>query len=394
MFKNICIKPNDSTFPNDIGIIAENMLYYEKVYLIASSGTITTLTRKCGVDTLTELLTRGNLKLLVPENLLGTMSQTLTNGSIINDVALISSKKLTTEEALFNGIYAATDRRGYSKRTTNKLLQFVEPIKYENDICDRIRDDLDDEKFVKQSIIDTIQFYNPELILSPSDIHYEKIKTESGFFFATNLNYPEINKLIPDNPTGKIITSTGLILNIQEARGDMHLASALNAEIYASPIHTQLMKLKFKDIFEKSKFSSDSLYQFNDFVFDNGHAIKEVINSGEKSLSDFLIVLDKASKFKNWLSKFGDDKNILKEYQKAVAKETWIDKLPGKSIRWAFFTGAGIVLDVIGTGGIGTAIGLGLSAGDTFLLDKIIKGWRPNVFIDKELKKFTSIEKK
>jgi len=392
MFKTICIKPNEGAFPTDIGLLAENLLYYEKVILIASTDTFSILLNKCGVDTLLELLKKGNLKLLIRENLLGTMSQTLSNGNIINDVALISSEKITTENVVFNGLFNATGRRGYSKRTTNKLLDFIEPVKYDTGICDFVRNDLDDETYVKQTIIDTLQFYNPKLILSADDIHYEKIKTDKGFFFGTNLNYAEINKLIPNNPDGKKINSTGLILNIQETRGDMHLAAALGSEISTTPIQIQLMKLKFKDIYQKSQQSSGNLYQFNDFILDKGHAIREVINSGEKSIKDFLIILEKAEKFKNWLSKVEDDQNIIKEYHKAVTQETWVDKLPGKSFRWAFFTGAGLVLDLAGAGGAGTAIGVGLSAGDTFLLDKVAKGWKPSVFVDNDLKKL--IEKK
>jgi hypothetical protein len=200
------------------------------------------------------------------------------------------------------------------------------------------------------------------------------------------LNYEEINKHIPNNPDGKMISSTRLILNIQETRGDMHLAAALDAEIATTPINMHLMRLKFKNIYQKSQKSSDDLYQFNDFILDNGHAIREAINSGEKNFNDFLTILEKAAKFKDWLKKVDDDQNIIKEYYKAVTRETWVDKLPGKSFRWAFFTGLGLAMDAAGAGGIGTAIGLGLSVGDNFLLDKVLKGWKPNVFIDNELK--------
>lgn len=345
MFKKICIKPNENTFPTDIGLLAENLLYYEKVFLITSKDSFSILLEKCGIETLFELLKKGNLKILIRENFLGTMSQTLNNGNIINDVALVSSEKLTAESVVFDGLIKATGRRGFSKRATNKLLDFIEPIKYQNDICDFIRNDLDDEVFVKQTIIDTLQFYNPKLILTPADIHYEKIKTDNGFYFGTNLNYKEINKQIPDNPDGEKINSTGLILNIQETRGDMHLAAALGSEIATTPIQTQLMKLKFKDIYQKSQKSSENLYQFNDFILDNGHSIREVINSGEKSIKDFLVILEKAEKFKNWLSKVEDDKNIIKEYHNAVVEKTWVDKLPAKSFRWALFTGAGLALE-------------------------------------------------
>jgi len=54
------------------------------------------------------------------------------------------------------------------------------------------------------------------------------------------------------------------------------------------------------------------------------------------------------------------------------------------------FTGAGIGIDALGAGGIGTSIGVALSAADQFLLDRLIKGWKPNQFIEDELRGFVS----
>lgn len=79
---------------------------------------------------------------------------------------------------------------------------------------------------------------------------------------------------------------------------------------------------------------------------------------------------------------------MLKEYYKSTSKETWIDKLPGKGFRWSIFTGLGMALDVVATGGLGTVSGLALSAGDAFLFDKAVGGWKPNTFINKNVKKF------
>lgn len=390
MFKQICIKPTENKFPTDVGFIAENLLYYEKVNLIASTDTLPVLLNNCDIGLLDELVTRGNLRLFIKENMLGTMSTTLPNGNIINDVALMSSENLTIEEFIYRSIFQSSGRRGYSRRISKRLLDIVEPIRYENGICDLIRNDLDDEDYVKQTIIDTLKLYNPELVLEPAEIQYEKVKTKKGFFFLTNLNFVEINKHIPNNPDGKLINSTGLILNIQETRGDMHLAASLNSEIATSPVQTQLMRLKFKDIFQKSHKCADEIYQFNDFILDDGYAIREAINSGEKSLTDFIDILEKADKYKTWLSKVEDDMDLIKEYHKEVTKETWIDKLPGKCFRWSIFTGLGLLVDFAGGGGFGTAVGLGLSAGDTFLLDKVLKGWNPSVFVNNKLKGLTN----
>lgn len=65
-----------------------------------------------------------------------------------------------------------------------------------------------------------------------------------------------------------------------------------------------------------------------------------------------------------------------------------LDKLPAKSVRWSLFTGAGIGLDALGAGGIGTTAGVALSALDSFVIDKILKGWKPHHFVEGDLKGF------
>lgn len=390
MFKSICIKSSDSKFPTDIGFIAENLLYYQNVHIIAGADTLPILVNNCGVDSLIELLTNRNLKIHIRENMLGVMEKKTADGRSLTDAALLTSNSLTKEEVLFRGIFKASGRRGYSKRTTNKLLPLVDTIKYEDNICDLVRDDISDSDYFKQSIIETIKFYNPNLTLRPEEINYIFEKQNDGYIFETNLNYDLINKQIPNNPSGTIINPSSIMLDILETRGDMHLASNLNAEIATTSINTLLMKIKFHDIYKKTAKSSEELFQFNDFTLSNGHAIKEVLNNGDKNFDDFLKILDKADKFRNWLNNIDEDKNIIQEFHSAVTRETWIDKIPSKSFRWSFFTGAGLLADALLTGGLGTAIGLGLSLGDAFLLEKILKGWKPSVFIDKDLKPFTT----
>lgn len=389
MFHKICIKPNEQTFPTDIGLIAENLLYYQNVELIAGTDSFPILIKNLGVDILIELLKNRNLKIRLSENHLGVLNQVNQLGENITDVILVTSPDLTKEEMIFRALFMKTDRRGYSNRITQKLLPYVESINYQDDICDLVREDINNSYYLKQSIIDTIKFYNPSITLRQEEIEYSFTKAKTyGYIFKSNLNFDIINHKIPNNPDGKLITPSSLIMNILETRGDMHLASYLNSDISTTGVHTELMKIKFLDIYQKSQNNLKELFQFNDFILSNGHAIREVINTGERNYNDFLKVLDKADRFRDWLKDIEDDKSIIKEYYEAVTSETWINKLPSKAMRWSFFTGAGLLIDFLATGGISTLIGLGVSAGDAFFLDKIIKGWKPNVFIESNLKKF------
>ena len=63
--------------------------------------------------------------------------------------------------------------------------------------------------------------------------------------------------------------------------------------------------------------------------------------------------------------------------------------MPTKTTRFLIFEGIGVTLDFMGAGGVGTAIATGLSAFDSFYLDKLMGGWKPNHFIDNNLKPLT-----
>ena len=91
MFKSICIKSSDSKFPTDIGFIAENLLYYQNVHIIAGADTLPILVNNCGVDSLIELLTNRNLKIHIRENMLCVIEKKTVDGTNLTDAALFTS---------------------------------------------------------------------------------------------------------------------------------------------------------------------------------------------------------------------------------------------------------------------------------------------------------------
>jgi hypothetical protein len=343
MFDRICIRQNDQTFLADLGFIAETLLYYKQVVLIAGQETLPTLINNCEVGILKELLTSKLLRICVCENMLGVGSQTNSEGITEHIVTSFSSEKLKTENYLYETLFRTNQRKGYSKRIVKQILPLVESISYDGQIGDMVKVDLSEQSYTKSAICDMIRYYSPDYDISPNQFEYsyealEKSNWFGGetFLFKTNLDYDKINKSIPNNPDGQMINPTGIMLNILETRGDMHLASMLEAEIATSAVHTSLMKLKFKEIYTKTKKSQDEIFQFNQFTLDSGHAIAETINEGKKDFKDFIKILEKAEKFKGWLENIGEDKSVIKEYYKVVTSETWIDNLPHRIARWSF----------------------------------------------------------
>ena len=134
--------------------------------------------------------------------------------------------------------------------------------------------------------------------------------------------------------------------------------------------------------------SLENIQMFQDVQLSNARAIREAINSGEKSFDEFLGVLERAERFKNWLRSANPDAKLLEEYYDAATSETWAERLPTKLARFAFCTVSGALLEAIAPSGAGYAAGLGLGAADAMWTDKILKGWRPNQFINGPLRRF------
>jgi amino acid transporter len=178
----------------------------------------------------------------------------------------------------------------------------------------------------------------------------------------------------------------------------LSLAANLNvfveylAEVVTSPVHSQIMRLKHYDFLRARDKSAAHLEVFRDVVLPDFPSIRETINSGERTISEFLKLLDQAQQFRGWLQAANPDRELLASYLRAATQSTWADNLPTKGARFAIITGMGMAVDTLLPTGLGTAAGVGLGAADALLLDKFIKGWRPNHFIEGPYKSFVKAE--
>jgi hypothetical protein len=90
------------------------------------------------------------------------------------------------------------------------------------------------------------------------------------------------------------------------------------------------------------------------------------------------------------LQTLNPDAELLDEYYKSVTSETWINTLPGKALRFFIAASVAAALEATYPSGLGVAAGIGLEAGDHLLLDKLLRGWRPNQFVEGPLQRFQS----
>lgn len=387
MFETITIKSKETTEQTiDIGFLAECLFFYRTVNLLVNKKSLPELFEFCGIDEVRELIKVGRLNLYIREDSLLAAAFPSKSGQLY-DIQNWSGNALNQELMLMESFLKLTGSNELSKVLTNEFLTLTKPFKYNKGILEEINADLADKNYLAKAIVSSIKFSNPDNVPSFKDItagYYQVGNHQIGnkIFKANKFECNiEFNKY-------KNVTPSNIILNIAEARGDIHIASHFNSEIANKPIHSSLIQDRFNSIFDKFEKNEKGIAGFQEVVLNDYKPIGATLRKKEKTFKDFIKILEKADKFRDWLDKVPDDKNIIAEYHKAVTTETWADKLPSKGARFAIFTTAGIVFDALITGGIGTIVGVAIGASDTFLVDKIIKGWKPNQFIDDELKDF------
>lgn len=385
MFNEITIKPSkDLLF--DLGRIAESLLFYKKVNLVCGPPFFKKLVETDETDSFLELMKSGKIQVHIEDNIFASMRKEINNQTILwYKPVLVQGKDISIQDRLQRVIFESTQRSGYSRRLSKKIIDRSQILLHSDGILDFVKDDLKDSVYIKRAISHTLKNLNPDIIINPEEINISVEEIKEGYVINTNLNLDKINEnALLEN----LFSYDSILLNITNTRVDSVLSGNMNSDLSTNPIITTLLKEKVNNVITQSTKNKEQIDNFSDVYVSDGKKIRDVLNSGERSLYEFIKILEKADKFKDWLENIENDKNLLSEYNKAVTSETWVDKLPGKSLRWSIFTGIGFGIDLLGAGGLGTAIGTAISAGDTFLLDKLVDGWKPNIFVDNELKEF------
>jgi hypothetical protein len=401
MFNSIIVRKSLPGVSNvDIGLMAECLIFYEKVYVIADMSMLRSIVEQIGLDILEELINQKHIILAFSPYLTGTHARSEFTPQEVFDYCSFIKVPGKNNEPDFEGLFLemlekGSGKRGKSRRVGNRIFgktQLIEPDKIvpvEKGIPEIARRDLDNNELTKAAIYTAISHFAPNFKFPPT-WEFKIIRHQNGFNIFTNLDLNKLNELrskVYFTDPKSTLTRSYLVDVILKANEDLFLSAYFGAEILTNPVNSSIINLKCKSVIDNTKLNAGQIDLFQEIVLSDAKKIREAINNKTRTFEEILPLLERGKQFKEWLKQKDPNVNLVREYYQAVTKSSWLDKLPGKGVRFSVFTGAGLLLDSLLTGGISTAIGVALGFGDTFLLDKILKGWKPNQYID-QLQKF------
>lgn len=403
MFDKVTFRRSETGRQNfiDLGALAEALLFYQQTNLILDTINLSRLLKAIGPSTTQRLICSPGVQPLLVWDTLGvkTVHGALPVHNFVQ-LQLAGSKEkgpINSKEDRVKHIFERS--LGKSRETNRAAIEFSKVAKVQK-ISEGIEDgiglpalaraDLGNPDFVRQAIALSLNEKAPNTRLG-EDWRFIPHQLTDGFFIDTNLDFDRLNEDYRRNwpVEHSTLTPSFLLLDLLEARAGLHFGSLYGSDVITTPLSSRIMQLMLQRALESRLENSASIELFQKVTIGNGNAIREAINSGERSFDEFLDLLEHAAQFKGWLAEREPEQSLVQDYYSEITAGTWVERTPAKSFRWVFFTGAGLLLDLAIPTGLGTAAGVALSAGDAFLLDKIARGWKPNQFVEGPLRRFT-----
>lgn len=402
MFEKALLRKLTALPEMDIGLLAETLLFYQNVHIVLDPGTATSLEEKLGVEMMKRLVHDRHARFSYNRTHFAATSSTANSVTSHQFVEMTmegrEGQRWSPEEQLMHQFR----RRGYERADAAakaKAIFKLAPLEkwtLSNKPLQPARmayEDVRDREFLDAAARIVIrhktglELANNTVFLAHEGAHRDEIYIESNIDFKF---YSRSYQKIWNLPENEELNAASVLAYVVENRADLTLASKHMAEGVTTPLQSDLIRKKFALLAQRRNSSEDDIRLFEQIHL-QGRSLRQAINSGERSFSEFLDLLDGARKFKNWLKDAKPEAGLLSEYHDAVVRGTWVDRLPAKSTRFAITTGAGMLFDVLGGGGLGSAAGFAIGAADTFLMDKIVRGWKPNHFVEEELGPFVRI---
>lgn len=389
MLERIVIRQRNSPSlgnPLDLGLLAEALIFYGEVRLIANHIVMENLLCAEPPEVILELLEQGFLKLAYETNQLLIMTENDNTPAALHQPTAGHMDVWDLPVVLRTVLHKVYGRSGKARRVANRLEKKIELVQYSENFTNEAAEDLSDEQYVEESVRTLLRTYVPEY---RDSVQFRTRRNGNKLKVLTDISFPEVNRLYHRHmpATHSSLSPAYFLAHLLNVKADLQFAARFDSEIAIDDVNASIIRQHVGQLFNRLGPSRRAAEAFQEFVFDDARGIAEAVRRGSCRFTDVVAILPKAAKFKEWLRSDAPQRDVVKAYFREVIAPTWIDKLPSKVVRWFVFTGAGMGLDAIGAGGLGTVAGVGLGVIDSFLLDRLIKGWKPSQFVDDHLRK-------
>lgn len=248
----------------DAGLLAEAMLYYDEVTVIANHVVFRDLLRQCTPTILRECMEAGHLKVKYLDNAVGINTSNSGTFKEIHSPLFISAPRYAWNKFGSDAVAEVLGCSGKgAKRFIRTIKDWVEPTLLSDDIRIGTLEDFSNGGYIAEAASILLKEIVPSFNV-PDNFVFDVHRLGDSFKVDTNLNFDAVNieyhKVV--SPKHSSITPALLLAHIQGARQDWFFASQLESEISTDSVRSAIYKLKFNDLISSRRTSSDQIEVF------------------------------------------------------------------------------------------------------------------------------------
>ncbi len=401
MFEKIVLRSSDTGGPVTAGQLAEALLFYGSVHLVLDERAVAGLVRAIGVDAFIDVLRRPDVSATYVDGMPSTISNpvgpmTVHSYGFVSlsgpeassgDPAKPQKRKASAYDVLPRQLSRAGVSEKDAKKATLALRSHV-PVRPLGDrafgaelISKLALDDLADQEFLHRAVTKILRASLPERDI-PATFNLRVQDSDLGFYLFGNLNFVGLEATRQARfPAANPVDAAQVLLGILNARVDLTLASHYGGDFATSPVSSDLIRLRFDMLLARKRLHDQQIDHFQEVVLEEAPTLAEAIDSGSRSFTEFLRLLDRSARFKQWAAGVHPDKDAVAAYLNEAGRQDWIQGGQAKVIRYVI--GAALSIP-----GVPVVVGAAWGLADAFGLDKMFGGWRPSHFVEKRLKPF------
>ena len=372
----------------DKGSLCESLLFFEKTHLIIDNATLGTLINADFLDDLIAMLKAGYMSAnfspqspaLHTSNTDGLREHFFTVIKIGGDQ---KNPNMRNPELLESQLVRLS---GNKDRTKKQYRQLAKLITFE-DIPDHnlprlARDDITDPHIANEVARLALRNFG----VPDEEIKFSKIDVmqlnDNKFVITTDIDFDKIRKYVPEDEKATF-GQNHLFPAISDARFDIGVAATHNSAFVGNENNEVILNLIFQRILGARFNAKNAPRKIYDFISVATPSVREVINSGERSPTDFIKLMEKSESFRRWLSRQNPSADLITEMLREKSNTGWLETLPAKTMRFGLFTGLGMLAEPFAPGA-----SVAFGAADTFLLQRLGVSWRPHYFVENDLRGF------
>lgn len=330
-----------------------------------------------------ELIRLKRIKLHVRQNILG-VSKVGNAGNDQYGIGFYRPQNEDVKSVLYRAHRKIINNSIQNNKFADRFYYIVSSFEHKSIEDKIINEDLNNTQYLKLAVSSYLQIYYPEYQQN-MDLEFEIEKSISShtpfdtYCVHSNLDTKLLTDILYKKGYKNPFDYSGLLLALGEARSDNYTAGVFGSELVTDKSYSGIISLQLSDCVSRALKSQEEIKLFQDQITFNCPSLGEAYLSKVISTKELLYLLEEGDKFRSWLKERPVNSTLIHEYVEELTQKTKADNPLIKGVRWltALVTGF--------TPGIGTVLSAGISAGDTFFGDKLLKGWKPNHFIHDKL---------